>query len=147
MEMNKVNIRGASLSVMILSICSLVFIFRLLGHQKIEYWLGCILILMTIPLTFLLITAKQFQRPPIYYIQIGIMIAFLIIELFLDYIYKLEFRKVTWITVIYLVLFFGGTGGMIGIATEAGRIWMIAAVVLFLIMTTLAFVQRAITGM
>lgn len=147
MDINEVNVIGASLSVMILSICSLVFIFRLLGNQKVEYWLGWILILMIIPLTFLLITAKQFQRPPIYYIQIGLMIAFLIIELFLDYIYELEFRKITWITVIYLILFFGGTGGMIGVATLAGQIWMIAAIVLFLIMLTLSFFQRAITGM
>ncbi len=147
MEIYKVNILGASLSIMILFICSLVFAFRLLGYHKAEYWVGFILILMAIPLTFLLINAKQFHRPPIYYIQIGIMIGFLIIELFLDYIYKLEFRKVTWIVVIYLVLFFGGTGGMIGIASQAGRVWMIAAVVLFLIMTTLSLVQRAITGM
>jgi hypothetical protein len=147
MEINKINIVGAILSVIILSICCLVFIFRLLGHQKVEYWLGVILILMIIPLTVLLFTSPQYQRPPIYYIQIGIMIAFLIIELFFDYIYMLEFRKLTSITVIYLVFFFGGTGGMIGIATVAGRVWMIAAIVLFLIMTTLAFVQRAITGM
>jgi len=147
MDINKVNIIGAGLSLMILIICSLVFIFRLRGKQKVEYWLGWILILMIVPLTYLLITAKQFQRPPIYYIQTGLMIAFLIIELFLDYIYKLEFRKVTWIIVIYLVFFFGGTGGMIGIATLAGRIWMIAAVVLFLIMTTLSLIQRKITGL
>ena len=147
MDINKVNIIGASLSLMILIICSLIFIFRLLGKQKVEYWLGWILILMIVPLTYLLITAKQYQRPPIYYIQTGLMISFLIIELFLDYIYKLEFRKVTWIIVIYLVFFFGGTGGMVGIATLAGRIWMIAAVVLFLIMTTLSLIQRKITGL
>lgn len=147
MEINNLNIIGACLSILILIICILVFIFRLRGNQKVEYWLGLILILMIIPLTFLLITAKQFQRPPIYYIQIGLMIAFLIIELFLDYIYKLEFRKITWITVIYIVIFFSGTGGMIGVATLAGRIWMIAAVVLFFSMTILSLVQRKITGM
>ena len=147
MEINNLNITGACLSILILIICSLVFIFRLRGNQKVEYWLGLILILMIIPLTFLLITAKQFQRSPIYYIQIGLMIAFLIIELFLDYIYKLEFRKITWITVLYIVIFFSGTGGMIGVATLAGRIWMIAAVVLFFIMTILSLVQRKITGM
>ena len=147
MEINNLNITGACLSILILIICSLIFIFRLRGNQKVEYWLGLILILMLFPLTYLLITAKQFQRPPIYYIQIGLMIAFLIIELFLDYIYKLEFRKITWITVIYIIIFFSGTGGMIGVATLAGRIWMIAAVVLFFIMTILSLVQRKITGM
>ena len=75
------------------------------------------------------------------------MIGFLIIELFLDYIFKFEFRNTTWIIVIYLMFFFGGTGGMIGIASQAGNMWMIVAVILWLLMTTLSFVQRAITGM
>ena len=147
MEISKANILGSSLSVIILTICSLVFIFRLLGYQKVEYWLGIALILTAIPLTYLLLTANNFQRPTIYYIQIGIMIGFLIIELFLDYVFKLEFRNVTWIIIIYLIFFFGGTGGMIGIASQAGNMWMIVAVILWLIMTTLSFVQRAITGM
>ena len=147
MEISKVNILGACISVIILAICSLVFIFRLLGYQKIEYWLGIALILTAIPLAYLLLTANHFQRPPIYYIQLGIMIGFLIIELLLDYVYRLKFRNVTWMTIIYLIFFFGGTGGMVGIASQASTIWMIVAVILFLIMTTLAFVQRAITGM
>ncbi len=45
------------------------------------------------------------------------------------------------------MLFFGGTGGMIGIAAQASKMWMIAAIILFLIMMTLSFIQRAITGM
>ena len=47
----------------------------------------------------------------------------------------------------YLVLFFGGTGGMIGVAALAGRIWTLSAAILFLVMTALSLVQRAITGM
>jgi hypothetical protein len=68
-------------------------------------------------------------------------------ELFLDYIFKFEFRKVTWILIPYLLLFFGGTGGMIGVASLAGRIWTLAAAILFLMMTVLSLVQRTITGM
>lgn len=147
MEISKVNILGSSLSLIILTTCCIVFIFRLLGYHKVEYWLGIVLILTAIPLTYLLLTANNFQRPTIYYIQIGIMIGFLIIELFLDYIFKFEFRNTTWIIVIYLMFFFGGTGGMIGIASQAGNMWMIVAVILWLLMTTLSFFQRAITGM
>ncbi len=105
------------------------------------------MILTAIPLAYLLFTANQFQRPTIYYVQIGIMIGFLILELVLDYVYKIEFRNNSRIIIIYLVLFFGGTGGMIGIAAQASKMWMIAAIILFLIMMTLSFIQRAITGM
>lgn len=147
MEISRINILGANISVIILTVCSLIFIFRLLGRQRVEYWLGIVLLLTAFPLFYLLLTAHQFQRPAIYYIQIGTMLGFLIIELFLDYVYKIEFRNVKWMTVIYLIFFFGGTGGMIGIASQAGDVWMILSIVLFLIMTTLSFVQRAITGM
>jgi len=147
MEINKVNLFASSLSATILVICCLVFVFRLTGHQKIEYWLGIVLIITAIPLSYLILTAKQFQRPPIYYVQIGLMISFLIIVLFFDYIFKLEFRKVTWMVIFYLIFFFGGTGGMLGVASLSGKIWLIVSVILFLIMTTLAFFQRAITGM
>ncbi len=92
MDINKVKFLGAFTAVIILSLCSLIFIFRLLGYQKVEYWLGIILIFTAIPLVYLLFTANQFHRPTIYYVQIGIMIGFLILELFLDYVYKIDIK-------------------------------------------------------
>ena len=35
----------------------------------------------------------------------------------------------------------------LGVASNAGRGWSISAIILFLIMAVLTFVQRAITGM
>ena len=49
--------------------------------------------------------------------------------------------------ITYVTLFFAGTGGMLGVAENAGRAWTIPAVILFLVMAVLAFVQRAVTGM
>ena len=147
MNIQRANLMGAVLSVIILSLCCLIFVSRLSGYPKLESWLGFILILTCLPLIFLLVTATPFHRPSIYFIQIGIMIAFLVLELLLDYIFKIEFRKITWMLIIYLALFFGGTGGMIGVATLAGRIWTLCTAILFLVMTALAFIQRAITGM
>ena len=46
-----------------------------------------------------------------------------------------------------MVLYFAGAGGMLGVAAQAGRLWTISAVVLFLVAAVLAFVQRAVTGM
>jgi hypothetical protein len=83
----------------------------------------------------------------LYYIQIGCMLAWLVAEALLDYLLRVDFRQVRWVVVGYVVLFFAGTGGMVGIATNAGRGWSLAAVALFLIMAILTFVQRAVTGM
>jgi hypothetical protein len=50
-------------------------------------------------------------------------------------------------TIAYVIVFFSGTGGMIGVASQAGRAWAAPGVVLFLVMAALAFIQRAVTGM
>ena len=75
------------------------------------------------------------------------MLAWLVVEALLDYVLKVEFRNVRWMVISYVVLFFAGTGGMVGVAANAGRRWSILAIILFLIMTVLAFVQRTVTGM
>jgi hypothetical protein len=74
------------------------------------------------------------------------MLAWLIAEAFLDYILKIDFRNVRWMVIGYVVLFFAGTGGLLGVAVNAGRAWSILAVILFLTMAVLTFVQRAITA-
>jgi len=147
MNVNKINILGACVALLILAVCSLIFIFRMSNQQTIEYWLGIIFLLTTIPLVYLLFTANQLQRPMIYYIQIGTMIGFLIMELLLDYVLKVDFRNIKWITITYVMFFFAGTGGMIGIASQASKVFAIIAILLFLIMTILAFIQGAKTGM
>jgi hypothetical protein len=91
--------------------------------------------------------APQLGRPALYYIQVSCMLAWLVVEALLDYILKVDFRNVRWILISYVVLFFAGTGGMLGVAANAGRDWSIAAIVLFFLMTVLTFVQRAVTGM
>ncbi len=140
------NIVGAILANLINILVISVFIARLSNRPKIEYWFGIILILSIVPLIYLFITAIGFKRPLLYFIQIGLMIIYLVVELMLDYILKIEFRQTQSIVIPYVMLFFAGTGGMIGIASNAGKVWTILTIISFLIMGILAFVQRNITG-
>lgn len=87
------------------------------------------------------------ERPPLYFVQLGLMIVYFLVELLLDYILKIDFRSVRWMTITYVTLFFAATGGMLGVASHAGRGWSYASIALFLVMAVLAFVQRAVTGM
>jgi hypothetical protein len=96
---------------------------------------------------FLLLTAPALERPALYYIQIVCMLAWLVVEALLDYILHVDFRNVRWMVISYVVLFFAGTGGLLGVAANAGRPWSISAIILFLVMAVLTFVQRAVTGM
>ena len=141
------NLLGAIVAVAFYISAILVFIFRILSKPRFGHWIGYVELLLAIPLVYLLVNAPQLERPALYYLQIGLMLAWLLVEALFDYILKLDFRKVRWMVISYVVLFFAGTGGMLGVAANAGRGWTIAAGILFLLMAVLAFVQRAVTGM
>ena len=145
--LERTNLIGAITAITFFVSASLVFVFRLLGKPQYGHWIGYFEFLLALPLVYLLILAPQLGRPALYYIQIGCMMAWLVLEALLDYILKVDFRNVRWIVIGYVVLFFAGTGGMLGVATNAGRGWSIPAILLFLIMAVLTFVQRAATGM
>ena len=145
--MDRVDLIGAVTAQLIFVFCIMVFVARLLGKPTTEHWVGILLILTAIPLTYLLLSAPRFDRPTLYFIQVGRMLAYLLAELLLDYVFKIEFRQVRWMVICYVTLFFAGTGGMIGVAAEAGKTWSVSSVILFLVMAALAFIQRAKTGM
>ena len=74
------------------------------------------------------------------------MVLFLLFELIVDHILRLDFRSIQWAVVPYVMFFFGATGGMIGIAAQAGKPWAVVTSLIFLIMAALAFVQHSMTG-
>ncbi|HUU44765.1 MAG TPA: hypothetical protein VM118_03440 [Acidobacteriota bacterium] len=120
---------------------------RVLGWRGVEHWLGLILIASTVPLAYLLTSALGNGRSVIYAAWLGLMILYLLVELVLDYILKFDFRQTRWMVIVYVTLFFGATGGMIGVASRAGRLWAILAVASWIVMAGTAFYQRWKTGM
>ncbi|MGE5374739.1 MAG: hypothetical protein ACM3XO_06745 [Bacteroidota bacterium] len=143
----KMNLLGAMTAVAFFVSAILVFLFRLLGRPQYGHWIGYFEFLLAIPLSILILTAPGLHRPGLYYIQVGCMIAWLLTEAILDYGLRIDFRNVRWMVISYVMLFFAGTGGMLGVATNAGSIWSIASIILFLVMAVLTFVQRVVTGM
>ena len=144
----QVDLLGGILTVGYFCSMSLIFVLRLVGKTEIGRWLGLIQTVLAIPLVaYLLFTARQLERPRLYVIQVGLMLAFLVVELLVDYILKIDFRQVRWMVFAYVTFFFAATGGMIGVASQVGMGWMIAAVISYLVMGVLAFVQRAVTGL
>jgi hypothetical protein len=74
------------------------------------------------------------------------MLVFIILLFFVDFVFQYDFRQTQWMVISFVVFYFAAMGGMIGIASLAGRTWMIASVLLFFVAAILAFVQRAVTG-
>ena len=119
--MEKSNLIGAIIAIAFFLSASLVFVFRLLGRLRVEYWLGIFELLLAIPLIYLLIKAPTEHRPILYYIQIAAILLWLVVELFLDFILKIDFRHTRWMVITYVILFFAGAGGLLGIASNAGK--------------------------
>ncbi len=147
MDLLKANTLGTVIAIAALFLCILIFAFRLSGASKVEFWLGILFMLLAVPLIVLLISAGSHRRPPLFFIQIAIMLAFILVELLLDYILKVDFRHIRWMTITYVTLFFAATGGMVGLASLSGKLYTLIAVILFFIMAFLAIYQRIKTGM
>lgn len=147
MTQENANLLGAVTAAVIYIDCILVFVLRLLHQPLAGQRVGIVLFLAAIPLLILLITARAYQRPALYYIQISLMLIFILVELLLDYLLKINFRQTRWMVISYVVLFFAATGGMLGVANLKGRAWITVTGILYLLMAALAFIQRYKTGM
>jgi len=140
------NLAGALVAVTMSALCIVVFASRLAGRPGIGHTVGWLQFALAVPLVVLLALAPRLDRLWIYYLQVGLMLAFLTVEFVLDYALRIDFRGNLRAVVPYVMLFFAGTGGMTGVAALAGRGWPIAAGILFLASAVLAFVQRFETG-
>lgn len=143
----QLDLLGA-ITAQIIFISSIVtFAARILWELQPGHWVGIPILLTAFPLGYLLIRAPAVGRPALYYLQVGLMLTWLIALFLLDYVYRTDWRVTRTIVIPFVVLYFAGTGGMIGVASLAGRAWMISSIVLFFVAAVLAFVQRAITGL
>lgn len=142
----KLDLLGAIVAHIIYISSIITFVARMTRGVGPGHWIGTPVLLMAIPLVYLVIRAPEYERPPLYFVQIGAMLAWLTALLFLDYVFKVDFRQTQWMVIAYVMLYFAGIGGMIGLAAQAGKGWAISATVLFFVAGILAFVQRGVTG-
>lgn len=142
----KLDLLGAIVAHVVFISSIITFASRMIFKLGPGHWVGIPLLLMAFPLVYLLIRAPEFNRPLLYYIQIGVMLVFLVLLFLVDYVIKYDFRQTLWMVISFVVLYFAGLGGMIGISAPAGRGWTTSAIILFFIAAILAFVQRAVTG-
>lgn len=146
--MEKTNLLGTAVTVSLYALYILMFLLRLLGKPEWGRWLASLQFLSVIPLVYLIVKAPQLNRPVLYYVQISLMLFFLILELGVDYILQVDFRQNQGMVIAYVTLFFASTGGLLGVAIqEEGRFINAVVICLFLVMAGLAFVQRVVTGL
>jgi hypothetical protein len=147
MSKAQVDVLGAVVAILAFLSSDAIFIARMTGSPRIERVGGVLFLGLALPAIYLLLSASRLHRPPIYLGWVSLFMLFLVVELLLDYVFEVPFRDVRWQTILYVMLFFGSLGGMIGVAAQAGRLWAIAAVVSFLSTMGLAFLQHRATGL
>lgn len=142
----RLDFLGAIVAHVIFISSIITFSSRLIFGLKPGHWVGIPILLMVFPLGYLLLKAPELDRPFLYYVQVSIMLVWLIVLFLVDYVLRYDFRQTQWMVISFVVLAYAGLGGMIGIAALAGRGWTISAIILFLTAAILGFVQRAVTG-
>ena len=145
--MRTANVIGAITANVYMLLVIVMFIARILGQLETGRWIGLASTLALIPLVYLFIVALNTNRRMIYFVWLGLMISFVLLELIVDHILSIDFRSIQWAVVPYVMFFFGATGGMIGIAAQAGKSWAVVTSLIFLVMAALAFIQRSMTGL
>lgn len=137
-----------AISALVIYVSSIAtFIARLYGRPRLGLFFGYPLLLTGLVLLYLLIMATGRPGEVLYFLQVGLMLLWTLILLVLDYILKVDFRRNRAAVIAFVVLYFAGTGGMLGVAARAGRGWMAAAIPLFIAAAALAFIQRRKTGL
>jgi len=141
------NLVGAITANVYMLLIITVFITRILGWLEISRWIGFTSSLIIFPLLYLFVVGRRTSRRKIYFAWLALMLLFALFELVVDQILAIDIRSSQWTVILYVMFFFAATGGMIGVASQTGKAWTIATVVIFLVMAILAFVQRGITGL
>jgi hypothetical protein len=141
------NLVGAITANVYMLLIIAMFTARILGWFEIGHGIGFASSFVLIPLIYLFVVGLKTDRRIIYFGWLALMVLFALFELVVDQILAIDIRSSQWTVIPYVMLFFAATGGMIGVAAQAGKRWTILTCVIFLIMAVLAFIQRGITGL
>ena len=91
-----------------------IFVARLLGWEILESVLGIFVLLLIIPLTWVIWQNYWEGREWWTYGLPGLLVAFLLVELLLDYVFALDFRSSAVLLWPYLVLYYSSSMVMVG---------------------------------
>jgi Flp pilus assembly pilin Flp len=99
-----------------------VFLARFRGAQRIEFNLGIIAVAMIVPLVVAVVFNLTCKREWWTVVLPLVLILYLLVELLLDYVFKIPFRDTALIWP-YILLFYAGLMAMIGYTFLVGRVF------------------------
>ena len=138
---------GAITAIVYMALVIALLAARIAGKPELGQWVGLVSISAILPLAYLLAAGLRADRPLIYLAWIGLMLVFLLFELIVDHIFKVDFRSNVRTAIPYVMFFFAATGGLLGVAAQGGKQWKYMAIAIYLVMAAMAFIARAKTGL
>ena len=126
--------------------CAVVFLLRIVGRPARGRAVGLAQMVFLAPLALLVVTGPRLARPPLFYVQACLLVAFVLFECIADVVLRADIRSSRPALVGYVVFFFAASGGMLGVIALGGQTWLLAGVACFFAVAGLAFAQRAATG-
>jgi hypothetical protein len=112
-------------------LCAVVFNLLIIGiyitsrHELVglRNTLGKVVIALGIPLSIVFIAYAISGRPVRILLYMAFILIYLVVEIVLDFILKIEFRKKPVLHIPYIVLFYAASFGFVGISFSIDATW------------------------
>lgn len=141
------NLLGGVTALLAFALCDALFLARLGGNPGIERGFGLLFLSLFVPALYLLAAAVHHRRRAVYFVWLFLFLGFLVVESLLEFVLHVPFRQGEWQVLLYFALFLGGLGGLIALASRAGRRWATFAGVGFVSSAALAVVHYQGVGL
>ena len=117
-----------------------LFVAQKLGREQLVRVFGILWLWLLIPFALTFVSYWREGRDTWIFISFGFVFLYMLVELLLDYVLKVEFRSKPIFHVPYILLEYAALFSLIGIAFEIGQIWgTIVSICFWILMGSLVF--------
>ena len=117
-----------------------IFIAQKLGREKLVKTFGILWLWLIIPLALVFVSYWQEGRETRILVSFGLVFIYMLVELLLDYVFKVDFRSKAVTHVPYIILEYIALFSLIAIAFEIDRTWgTIIAICFWILMGSLIY--------
>ena len=111
-----------------------IFIAQKLGREKLVRIFGILWLWLIIPLALVFVAYWQAGRETRILLSFGLVFLYMLVELFLDYVFKVDFRAKAITHVPYIILEYVALFSLIVIAFDIDQSWGWAVTICFWIL-------------
>ena len=117
-----------------------IFIAQKLGRENLVRIFGVLWLCLLIPLTLVFVSYRHEGRKTWIMVSFGFVFLYMLVELLLDYVFKVDFRSKPITHVPYIILEYAALFSLIGIAFEINQAWgTVVAICFWILMGSLVY--------